>query len=383
MPPARNKYSWTTAHQQRYDAVYNYLKNSLRLNIDKETFVETITPRLLYKYIIENPKWAESTKENYLFAIARKLNILKKTRHAKWFSEQAHQLQLKRADEEGRNGLDIKEEINWRPHQYFVDLINTLKQDGNVSITQHMKVLLLTLLTYQPPLRTSFYTTALLIREKEANDKKHNYVYINRRGSSKVQYIVNKDKASNYKLYNMNKNLSFIDVEGEAKKAILESYANFPRNYLFEINNNPITDSTLLRWLREISGVSGLTIDIMRSSYITWYYEMHPHYNDRDTLSKLMRHSQKTAQLNYNKVFTTEHKEDDCRETKKTLIERDRQLKELLIQLDAYKNNKPDNQNFKKRRRDIMYNLNTKGRAPRDETLMKYKIVKDENGTYK
>jgi hypothetical protein len=372
MPPARNKYLWTNAHQQRYDAVYNYLKNSLRLNIDKETFVETITPRLLYKYIIENPKWADSTKENYLFAIARKLNILKKTRHAKWFSEQAHKLQLKRADEEGRNGLDIKEEINWRPHQYFVDLINTLKQDGNVSITQHMKVLLLTLLTYQPPLRTSFYTTALLIREKEANDKKHNYVYINRRGSSKVQYIVNKDKASNYKLYNMNKNLSFIDVEGEAKKAILESYENFPRNYLFEINNNPITDSTLLRWLREISGVSGLTIDIMRSSYITWYYEMHPHYNDRDKLSKLMRHSQKTAQLNYNKVFTTEHKEDDCRETKKTLIERDRQLKELLIQLDAYKNNKPDNQNFKKRRRDIAYHLNTKGRTPRDSTLKKY-----------
>ena len=221
MPLARNKYLWTNAHQQRYDAIYNYLKNSLRLNIEKEIFVESITPRLLYKYIIENPKWAESTKENYLFAIARKLNILKKTRHAKWFSEQAHRLQLKRADEEGRNGLDIKEEINWRSHQYFVDLITSLKQDGNMSITQHMKILLLTLLTYQPPLRTSFYTTALLIREKEANDKKHNYVYINRRGSSKVQYIVNKDKASNYKLYNMNKNLSFIDVEGEAKKAIL------------------------------------------------------------------------------------------------------------------------------------------------------------------
>jgi hypothetical protein len=186
---------------------------------------------------------------------------------------------------------------------------------------------------------------------------------------------VNKDKASNYKLYNMNKNLSFIDVEGEAKRAILESYENFPRNFLFEINNEKITDSTLLRWLRDITGVAGITIDIMRSSYITWYYEMHPHYNDRDKLSRLMRHSQKTAQLNYNKVFTTENKEDDCRETKKTLIERDRQLKELLIQLDAYKQNKPDEQNFKKRRRDIIYNLNVKKRSPRDDTLKKYNII--------
>ena len=181
MPP--NKLLWTPAHQQRYDAVYNYLKNSLHLNINKDTFIETITPRLLFKYIIENPKWAESTKENYLFGIARKLNILKKNRHGKWFSEQAHKLQVKRGEQEGQNGLDLKEELNWRPHQYFVDLINTLKQEASITITQHLKILLLTLLTYQPPLRTSFYTSALLIREKEANDKKHNYVYINRRGS--------------------------------------------------------------------------------------------------------------------------------------------------------------------------------------------------------
>ena len=77
MPPTRNKTIWTDAHQKQYNAVYGYLKNSLHLNINKDTFVETITPRLLFKYIIENPKWAESTKENYLFGIARKLNILK------------------------------------------------------------------------------------------------------------------------------------------------------------------------------------------------------------------------------------------------------------------------------------------------------------------
>ena len=160
--------NWTKAHQQRYDAIYSYLKNSLKLDINKEDYVEKINYRYLFKYIMENPKWAESTKENYLFAMARKLNMLKKKRHAKWFSEQAHNLQVKRGEAEGQNGLDIKEQANWRPHQYFVDLINTLKQDSNISLTQHLKILLLTLLTYQPPLRTSFYTTALLIREKKS-----------------------------------------------------------------------------------------------------------------------------------------------------------------------------------------------------------------------
>jgi len=373
------KFAWTSSHQTRYNAIYSYLKNSLKLDINKDDYVEKLNNRLLFHYIVDHPTWSLSTKENYLFAIARKLNILKKVRFAKYFTEKAVELKVKREEVEGQNGLDIKELESWRPHQYFVEKINTLNQDANITITQHLKILLLTLLTYQPPLRTSFFTSALFLRDKNSNDKKHNYIYINRRGSSKVQYIVNKDKASNYKLYNMNKNLSFIDVEGEAKKAIIESYENFPRNFLFEINNERITDSTLLRWLRDISGVSGLTIDIMRSSYITWYYETHPHYNDRDKLSRIMRHSQKTAQLNYNKVFSTEQREDDCKETKKKLIDTENQIKKLMNQLDAYQKNKPDEANYKKRRRDIIYNLNVKNRSPRDDTLKKYNIIFNSN----
>lgn len=373
MSTTKNK-TWSEQHQERYNAIYNYLKNTLQLNIEKDNFVETMTPRILLKHIMDNKKWADSTKENYLFAIARKLNILNKVRNAKFFSSKAHELTMKRADDEGNNRLDAKEEANWRPHQYFVDLLNTYNQTGSTSMQQHQKILLLTLLTYQPPLRTSFYTTALFLREKKDNDKKHNYVYVNRRGSSKVQYIVNKDKASNYKVYNMNKNLSFIDVEGEAKKAIIDSYMNFPRNYLFEIDNKPITDSTLLRWLREITKINGITIDIMRSSYITWYYEMHPHYNDRDKLSRVMRHSQKTAQLNYNKVFTAGEREDDCRDTKKSLVEKEIELQNLLLKLEAYEQSKPDTKNYKKRRRDILYHLNNKGTMPRESTLKKYDI---------
>ena len=380
MPPTK-KILWTSQHQERYNAIFSYLKNSLGLNINKDDYIETLTPRLLLKYLTENPKWSDSTKENYLFTVARKLNILKKKRNANQFSEEAFKLMNQRQENEGHNSLDAKEMEHWRPHSYFVELLKTYNQTGSTTFQQHLKILLLTILTYQPPLRTSFYTTALFLREKNNNDKSHNYVYVNRRGASKVQYIVNKDKASNYKVYNMNKNLSFIDVEDEAKQAIIDSFMNFPRNYLFEINNEPITDSTLLRWLREISRVSGLTIDIMRSSYITWYYETHPHYNDRDKLSRYMRHSQKTAQLNYNKVFTAEHKEDDCRQTKKNLIDKEIQIKELLSKLNAYGENKLDQQNFKKRRRDIIYNLNSKNRTPRDDTLKKYDI-KYSNGKY-
>ena len=37
--------------------------------------------------------------------------------------------------------------------------------------------------------------------------------------------------------------------------------------------------------------------------------------------------------------------------------------------------NKPDEAAFKKRRRDVIYNLNTKKRSPRDDTLKKYNII--------
>ena len=85
MPPTKNKTDWTDAHQKRYNAVYGFLTNSLHLKINKDDFVNTMNKRLLFKYIMENPKWEESTKENYLFAIARKLNILKNTRQVNSF----------------------------------------------------------------------------------------------------------------------------------------------------------------------------------------------------------------------------------------------------------------------------------------------------------
>ena len=215
----------------------------------------------------------------------------------------------------------------------------------------------------------------MFLRSLKDNDKKQNFIYVNLRGSSKVQYVVNKDKASNYKIYNMNKNLSFIDVLGKAKEAILNSYAKFPRTYLFEIKGNKIGDSTLLNWLREITGVPNINIDIMRSSFITWFYERNPSYNERDKLSRLMRHSQKTAQLNYNKVFSTEFIEEDMKETKKKLLDCEAEVRELKNKLDAFEKNQTDVQAFNKRRRDVLYQLNTKKRQTKKTTIDKYNIV--------
>ena len=46
-------------------------------------------------------------------------------------------------------------------------------------------------------------------------------------------------------------------------------------------------------------------------------------------------------------------------------------------QLKAFQDTKDDDKQYKKKRRDIIYNLNTKGRTPRDDTLTKYNIIYD------
>ena len=72
--------------------------------------------------------------------MAKKLNILKKKRYAKFFTDKAVKLKTIREEVEGQNGLDAKEIANWKSHDFFVNLIDTLKQEANISITQHLKI---------------------------------------------------------------------------------------------------------------------------------------------------------------------------------------------------------------------------------------------------
>ena len=55
------------------------------------------------------------------------------------------------------------------------------------------------------------------------------------------------------------------------------------------------------------------------------------------------------------------------------------EIRELENKLKAFQDTKGDDKRYKKKRRDIMYNLNTKGRKPREDTLTKYNITYDED----
>ena len=370
------KKPWTDSHQKRYNALFNYITLRLKLNYNKESYI-TDHKKEVYKLIETHPSWKDGTKESYFFMVSRYLfNLNNNDKYVKIFSEKGFQLMVKTQEATGNNELDEKEQEAYRPREYFINIISTFSNIGTITKTEHLKELLLKLLVFQPPLRTSFYTSAFISKDKKDNDGIHNYVYINRRGSVKAHYIVNKDKASNYKLYNMNKKLSVIELTPEATKALNESLLNYPRNYLFEIDNKPISQGTLLRWLRDITGIENINIDMMRASYITWFHNNFSKFKDREKLSQIMRHSQRTASQNYRKILTEDQTQrtEDCTEAKKNSILKDMKIKELENIISGYLTSQPDKQLYSKRRRDAIYQLNTKKRTPREDTLKKYEI---------
>ena len=302
---------WTEQHQKRYIWLYNWLTSEQDIikipkPLNKDNYLTKITITILIKAIKDNSKWGASSKESIYFMIARWFEVNDpKNNEIEYIKKLGFDIKHKRDEEEGENELDEKEKMHYRDHKYFTNILNNIDVSKINSLIEHSKYLLLMLLVKQPPVRTNFYITAQFVTKPADIKDGNNYIYLKTiAGKNKAFYVINKDKVSNTRTYKNNDELTYIDITDESLTQLLyDSYAKFKRDYLFESNKKSITDKTLLRYLRDITKVSGITIDIMRSSYITHFYEQNRTYKSRDVLAKQMRHSQQTATRNYNKVL--------------------------------------------------------------------------------
>jgi len=370
---------WSKQHEKLYSMLYNYMNKNFK-NINEYSFINE-NKRQLMSIIEKNNNWGSSSKESLFFMIARFLMIDNPNdKYVKLYQEAGFKLLQENRAKENENQQDEKEIENYKPHNYFIDILNSVNVDDIKTQIEHYKYLLLALLTYQPPLRTNFYVSAKIIRSMKENDKTNNFIWISRKGSIKIFYIVNYDKVSKTKIYAMNKNLSYIKLEdNNLIKLINDSYEKYPREYLFEINNKPISQTTYLNWLRKITQVSQINNDIMRSSYVNWFYEHNKKLSDREKLAYQMRHSVLTSQRNYLKVFEPEDNKEKP-EIIQTTEELKKEIDKLKEQLNKCQSDKAiDESKFNKNRRDVIYKINKKNVKPREETLKKYNIVYDDN----
>lgn len=369
---------WTKTHINKFNWLFNWFVKTHDEEANKNNFIDENKNKLIK--LILNEKWKDTSKESLLFMVSRYLfNKNNNDKFIKLYSQEGYNLKIKKDNEEGKNELDEKETQNYRTIEYLNNCLELHEPQANDNIKEHYKHLLLMMLIKQPPLRTSFYTTAKLLRLSTDNNKNDNYIYITRKGKLKIYYIVNKDKATNYKLYNINKNLSKIKVEdNELEKFIYNSFVLYPRLYLFEINKKPISENTILKYLREITNTPQINIDMLRSAYITNFYNNNMTFNERETLSHKMRHSQATASKNYLKVSNIDKitPDEKIKELSKQNIILNKLISECHIKIKALEKTPENGKEYNKKRNDILYLLN-KGRTSKPETITKYNILHD------
>jgi hypothetical protein len=375
---SKQKLAWSPNHKKRYNWLFNeYQKIKPNANIDD--YIAKSNKRQLLTFINNNKEWSDSSKESFFFMIARWLQLNKPNdTNITTFQQAGYNLKQKRDEKEGENQLDDKEKESFRDHDYFLNLISSIDPATIKTQTEHFKYLLLNLLVKQPPLRTSFYTSAKFITNLKGFDTKQNYVYIHFiKDVPFVTLVVHKDKVSQTKSYSDYK-YSDVDIkDADLVKLIHDSYEKYPRTYLFENKGTPIKQDTLLKYLKNVTKVPGMTVDIMRSSYITYFYEKNKTYKAREALSRVMRHSQPTAQKNYLKIVEQPQQPKDSEIA--SLKEENNKLLIKIAELeDKLKKLQPDDQLYNRRRRDIIYKLNSGKTKAKQDTLSKYEIKYDE-----
>ena len=204
--------------------------------------------RQLAPIIQKNNKWGQSNKMHLYFTIARFLfNLNKNDKNIKFCQQLGFDLKQAIDKKTSQNDFDDKEKENYREYDYFKNILDNAPTESP-TIREHYKILFLACQILHPPIRTSFFTTASLLDKLADNDHENNFVYINRRGKGSVDFIINGDKASNYKTYKKNKQLNIIKVEDPVLvKMIIDSFKTYPRTYLFENmqTNEPYGDNSL------------------------------------------------------------------------------------------------------------------------------------------
>jgi hypothetical protein len=357
--------SFSDTDERKRNWLYNYVKTIYPEASDFD-FVEKYK-RQIMSLIEKHPTWGDSSKEGLLFMMAKDLRETGYEKYSKLYSEKGFEYMKKIREEESKGKQSEKELINYRDHEFFVEILNSIDYNEIKTINKHYEYLLLSLLVLQPPVRTDFYVSSQFIRTNDENDHKHNFIRIDRKGKLKVYYIINNDKVSKTKVYAINKELSKIKIEDEKLAELInDSYIKYPRKYLFEIKEKPVSQVTLLSFLKKITQIDGINNDMMRSSYINWFYKNNKSLKDREALSLQMRHSVITAMRNYQKVDneTPEEKEQTVNQLQKELFE-------VKQNCEGDVNN---DKMYNKRRRDVIRTLNN-GSIPRESTLNKYNIT--------
>jgi hypothetical protein len=210
--------------------------------------------------------------------------------------------------------FDESERLNWVSHTEIKTKIDELKKryDRTRKLIHGYEYLALSLYWYIPPIRNNYCDMHVVKNANEQELLSSNTINYLNEINGKYSVVINFDKVSQLKKKNekvLVYNKAVLPVDSiELTEIIRESLERYPRDFLFTKVTNVSKPmdclyfrDTLLKRLFKKEGKK-IGINILRSSYITWFYEHNPYINDRDALAVKMRHSRAVAETNYNKV---------------------------------------------------------------------------------
>lgn len=283
-----------------------------------------------------------------------------------------------------KDNLNNQEQSDKVKENYLTyDELNIIR-DGHKNYKtkrQMFKYLILSAIcTDQPSLRPQIYASLNIVtKKKDIHDDEKNYMYINKKKKTGYLYI-NDDKVDK----NNEKN-KMIELQPKFLKIILDSLQKFPREKFIEYlksDGTPVVKQEL-KLLYELHLATGnkFNFDMARSSFVNDWNKKHPDATDAEKmeLARLMRHTY-TTQLTYYKK-------------KETVSGNLEKIKEQKEQKENEKNNKNIEKKDKEKKyyekyyevnkiRALISKANKKSQVIKDETMLKYGILKNNDGKY-
>jgi len=251
--------------------------------------------KTIYQDLVERYENKNSLK-SHVSTLAVVLKLLNDMKSYKLYSETSTALQKQVSKKAKEQVLDVKRKDNFVCFDDIVKRRDELRDRFRADKTDNktnLLYVLLSLYTYQPPLRQD-WKDVIITNKKPPVKTNQNYLWNN-----KVLFL-NHDKV----VHAYGK--AQIDVNQEVQDVIKESLEAYPRKYVLSLitdGGKPLGKQNFERLLTEIFAPKKLSVDLLRSSYITDKYENKAFsLKDKEELAKLMRHSAGTANENYNKI---------------------------------------------------------------------------------
>lgn len=352
-----------------------------------------------FKWVIDNHKridtWIKKSyeKNNSLkvhYSVLTKYLKLGNSPLWKTYSAKSTEYDNKAKEHSKEQVFDEHEQQNWVSQDTIVKTRDGYKNYQNIK--DMFAYLILSLYTYQPPIRSDYANMQLFKGsvEKVPEDKQNYFV----RDKGGYTIIINQDKVSG------RKKGTEIQLTEDLTDIIDNSLKFYPRTYLLSQQrdpNKPLNYRALINILYQVFYPKRPGIDVLRSSYITNFYASNPNLKAREAVANLMRHSVNTQDREYYKpkAIAKPVKLSDLPVEPvelKTLAKQPGWNQKSYMQ-QYYKEHKNDigkqqetyykNNSFDILRKRLLSNLKNKNIInPSVKSIEKYKLIKNIDGTW-